>query len=321
MKKKNKKIKSNSNDGIVLRIATAISAKVSDPDFGHNITFWATRLLPAVLLVLSVWLLSQLSWGYVKQIPQYHINEKSIEMTGVPTWLPEDAIDSIKGFARGPGMRSIFDKGLLRDFEEFVRGNVWVEDVVLIERRYPNSIRVELVFRKPIALVERAGQYFTVDKYGAVLDVAPFSASTYRGSGLPAIWGVQGDMPKCYAQVWSAPELISALKLIREINSSHASWADSILGLRMSGNPNDSDIALFLDNGIPIKWGKYTPVAYYNEIDNGQKIANVTNALTNRDAIAPGECLDVRFGGKPTHYIYDLKFKPSDSVKEFAVER
>ena len=91
-----------------------------------------------------------------------------------------------------------------------------------------------------------------------------------------------------------------------------------MIGFRVSGNPSNTNLSLFLNKYPPIKWGKYTPVAVYNEIDNGHKIYAVSRALSTTKRFQPGECLDVRFEGRAVRYLDEAMVRPSSNDSTFA---
>lgn len=290
--------------------------KKENDEFNRKLLQWATRVLPAFLAILVIYMISTISWSYVRNIQEYQLDENSLQLVSVPDWVPEDAIDSIKNFTSGSKKRSIFEDNLLTDLEKHLKDNTWVKEVNLIERRYPNTIIIDISFRKGVALVKYDGEYYTIDDKCTVLDEPAYNEQNYLSSGLPVILGISNGMPKYYGQRINNGKLISSINLLLEIQESNKQWTAELAGLKASGSESNPDFIVYLNGYPPIKWGKNMPVANYNEIDNWQKIEKLDNNLSDKGFFEPGECIDIRFGGSFSRYFDQALINPLASSNQ-----
>ncbi len=116
-----------------------------------------SRVLIIVILAIAIFLTSFF-------LPIFNI--KHINVTGNAV-LSTDNIVLISGIEMGANIFSVN----LKNCRERISSNPYVQSVK-IERSLPNSLKVEMVERKPVGYILFMGSYILVDKEGYVLEVA-----------------------------------------------------------------------------------------------------------------------------------------------------
>jgi hypothetical protein len=114
----------------------------------------AAWLLAVVLLAAGGWFGSRAAWSALAGRPEFRI-DAMLELDNCPPWVRAGPMSwQLRQALRGePCGRSLFDPDAARAVAARLRQSPWVLDVLSVERRLPNSLRVGLTFRKPAGVV------------------------------------------------------------------------------------------------------------------------------------------------------------------------
>lgn len=158
----------------------------------------AARLLPFlrqpyrrvfVVLLLGAGLAGGAYYGWqrvgqqVTQGPEYLLEPDQIEITPPPPWIRSDVRGETIRDGSLSGL-SILDRELTVKIARAFSLHTWVEDVRRVRKEHPARVVVDLVYRRPVAMVEvtmndRPG-LLPVDVKGVLLPPGDFSAEQAR---------------------------------------------------------------------------------------------------------------------------------------------
>jgi len=124
-------------------------------------------------------------------------------------WLAPRDVAEINSAVRFGKRASMYDRDICNNVAERYRGNPWVERVVGVRRKFPNSVEVTLAVRKPFAYVRSNGRFILVDRSGCRL---PVRSSAQSDGDYPTIEGIRGSAPAT-GRRWAGRPLQDALDL------------------------------------------------------------------------------------------------------------
>lgn len=143
-----KAAKRNSPPGKVATFFSALGLLASGP---------ARRLALLVLLVGGVGSGSYYAWDrwgqQIARSPEYFLNPEHIHITPKPDWVQGDVTAEVVRDGGLAGL-SILDKQLTVKVAQAFAKHRWVEEVTRVSKHHPAQVVVELVYRRPVAMVE-----------------------------------------------------------------------------------------------------------------------------------------------------------------------
>ena len=278
---------------------------------GHK-SVWLLLLL-AIVVGAAVVGGPYLAWRKLKprilSAPEYRVGPEQVEITPAPKWIHSDIRAEVFRDPSLAGPLSLMDDTLTEEISKAFASHPWVAKVKQVTKRHPSSsspvaVRVELVYRQPVCMVEQVpGEVLPVDGEGVVLpseDFSPIEATRYLrlvvgGNQKPDLspgqrWAdakvVGGaEIAAALGPVWEAMRLKQIVPLA----------APASVGAAASREPL---FALFTQRGTRILWG-YAPGAnMLGEPPAAEKIARLQRYVAVHDTldIPPGQPqeLDVR---------------------------
>ena len=150
----------------------------------HENSWWIIGRNPTTLIVLifvgiigfGLYVIWDRFGAEILDGPAYRISEESIEITPQPTWVHGDVRHEafVTGSLEGLNIRQT---DLAFRVAEAFTMHSWVAKVQHAGKRHSNRVVVDLVYRKPVAMVEVKGGVYPVDVYGVFLPPAGFTAA------------------------------------------------------------------------------------------------------------------------------------------------
>lgn len=173
------------------------------------------RIQLAVLTLAAFGLSWAVAWyvvrDRVKQSDEYLLTADRVELSPLPPWIHSDIKTEVLGSASLDGPLSILDPQLTQRLHDAFPLHPWVESVVRVSKQYPARVKVELVYRRPVCMVEVPGGLYAVDAASVLLpsgDFSPNEASRYpRLSGVNTIPIGQVGTP------WGDPRVLGGSRL------------------------------------------------------------------------------------------------------------
>ena len=143
------------------------------------------RTLTLALLLIAGFGLG--TWGVVHYVlprlaREYIVTQDKVAITPQPAWIHSDVRAEVFRNASLDGPLSSLDDGLSERISNAFSLHPWVAKVVSVSRKPMARMVVELVYRRPVCMVETPGEPLPVDVEGRLLpsgDFSPVEKSSY----------------------------------------------------------------------------------------------------------------------------------------------
>lgn len=202
---------------------------------GPNLLFFLVLICFLTLIPLGhqLFLLGR-SWDYLK-IKQIEIKGNSrITSEQIRTWT---------GIEEGVNMLN-FD---LASYNGLAEAKPWIRSF-MIERRFPNTVEIEVEERLPFLIWEDEGDYFLMDEFGILIDNMDEDASF---EDLPIFTGFKTGPSivghRCPSHYWS-----DAISLVESINDVYPELMEDLIKIYIS---SEDKVTLILKEGRKIFLG------------------------------------------------------------------
>lgn len=214
--------------------------------------------------------------------PEYRLRASNIHVTEIPQWVPPNLIEQVASKAGIDPVRSVLDERLTSDLAKAFSQNPWVERVVKVTKTIPARVDVELIYRRPVAMVEVATGLLPVDATGVVLPPAAFTPEDAQR--YPLITLPKTSPQNAVGKSWGDPQVVAAAKLA-SVLLPH--WQDFRLkaieipsGIDLRAPLEELVFQLQTQGGSRIVWGRAPGVIYPLELSADQKIGRLEECLS-----------------------------------------
>ena len=214
--------------------------------------------------------------------PEYQVRVENIRITEIPQWVPRDLVAQVAPQAGINPKRSVLDERLTSDLANAFRQHPWVEKVVKVSKSVPARVDIELIYRRPVAMVEVSTGLLPVDGSGVLLPptaFAPEDAQRY-----PLITRPKSSPAGGVGKSWGDPQVVAAARLA-SVLLPH--WQDFRLteieipaGSDVRAPQEELVFQLQTQGGSRIVWGRAPGVIYPLELSADQKIGRLEECLT-----------------------------------------
>ncbi len=214
--------------------------------------------------------------------PEYQLRANNIQITEIPQWVPRDLVAQVAAQAGLNPTRSVLDENLTSDLAAAFRQHPWVEKVVKVSKSVPARVEVELVYRRPVAMVEVSTGLLPVDGSGVLLPptaFAPEDALRY-----PLITQPKTSPVGAVGKAWGDPQVVAGARLAAVLLPH---WQDFRLtaieipaGIDLRAPQEELVFQLQTQGGSRIIWGRAPGVIYPLELSADQKIGRLEECLT-----------------------------------------
>ncbi len=152
-------------------------------------------LTVGVLAIVGVVVVGRMVWLHVREHvaarDDYRLTAADISITAPPPWIHAN----VKAEAIHDGLSeaplSILDDGLVERIHSVFSLHPWVAKVQRVTKSHPAHVEVEIVYRRPVAMVEVPGGWYPVDAEGVLLPIDDFSPADARS--YPLLSGVESS--------------------------------------------------------------------------------------------------------------------------------
>lgn len=112
---------------------------------------------------------------HVLDSEQYRLTLDNVAITPLPEWIRSDVKAEVIRDAEAGGELSVLDDDLTKRMHQAFAAHPWVAKVVRVAKLPPARLEAELVYRKPVCMVQVADGLFPIDIGGVLLPTADFS--------------------------------------------------------------------------------------------------------------------------------------------------
>ena len=134
-----------------------------------------------------------------------------VDLVAAPDWLTVETRQRTEALVADRAGDGLFDAVALREAARLLESQPWVASVAQI-RRVPAGVRVEAVFREPVALLETAEGYHVLDADGVWLE-GPRAWSSLARNDLPVLTRVTSPRPAALGDRWRGADVQAGLEL------------------------------------------------------------------------------------------------------------
>lgn len=274
---------------------------------------WRKRMgFVGPLTILGV--LALLSFGFhhytvprLASWPEYQLISERWEVTQKPTWIRGDVIR--EAIENGDLTKlSLLDPKLAEKANSAFVTSAWVKEVNRIEKRYPAKVRVDVTYRKPVAVVEVVDEasaeeglacYF-VDEYGVLLPQSDFSEVDLTHYPRIRVPGATRQGPK--GAPWGDPRVEQAASIAGAILDKFNDWGIYSIELATRGDEDFRGKGPFMFRlstvrGLKVDFGRAPGLEDSAEPTVGEKVRRLTHYVLENGKLSdldPAVVIDVR---------------------------
>lgn len=238
---------------------------------------WAALL---VAVLFGAWYMVWLKVGdQVLSSDQYVVGSHQVEIvTPRPDWIHTDVRSEVFRNASLDGPLSIMDRRLTERIADAFSLNPWVAKVVRVTKHAPARVEVELVYRRPVCMVQVSGDLLPVDAHGVLLpygndDFSPGDKGRYlRLVGIDT--APVGTVGECWGdvRVVGGAEIAAALgEFWKELNLQQIVPSAPLA----TGVAEEPTYTLVTRRGTEIVWGPAPGTNSPGELPAADKVARL----------------------------------------------
>lgn len=271
---------------------------------GRSLLLWS--LFCRFFLVLSVFFLILV---VVEEIRRWNNRQADffadfsrIKILKEPDWIPRGVQSEILGgFPSSGGVNVSREEAFTSVKERFVQ-NPWVEDILSIECRFPNSLFIRAKLRKPFCLAKQEGRIFLMDGKGVRLP-GEYSQSPHEFKDfLLILTGISSEPPEP-GKPWNDPAILDGISVVKELFSSlkkREIEESGIVSIDLSNlrgciDPRLSEIVLLSKGRTKIGWGRSARSRRFGELSVEEKVRNLREVLYRIPGLEGLALVEVRF--------------------------
>jgi hypothetical protein len=250
-------------------------------------TKWFLNTLFILMALGAVSLLVQLIWTRAQDSATFRVNTSQWR-SPIPQYITLTQADlsaRLHEDAYLAARHSIFDKDLPTNIARRYETLPFVRKVTRVDKRYPNTVRVDVEWRTPMGRVQAGEGAYLVDGDGVLLDPAIYDESKleYPPLIIQSVAAVE-SVPSCGAP-WPNEDVVAAAKmaeflqplfgdLLRMQKDRQVDMITAI-DVRNFGTDAKSRILLLTAGGKVFKWGNPVGAESANEPRAATKLANL----------------------------------------------
>ncbi len=246
-------------------------------------------------------LLGYLAWQRVGPLlvasESFRFEPENLVITPAPGWIRSDIKAEVIAGGAFDQRKSILAEDLVAQVAQAFAFHPWVAKVEQVEKIYPGKIQVQLIYRRPVAVVKleatQALELLPIDQQGFRLPARDFSSVELRR--LPRISGIT-NLP-LEGRAANDPRVKTAARLAALLEND---WHRFELALIVPPDRTDSSEAayrLVTRAGTTVLWGPMTEQTSVDSLSNQDKLARLQAYFQHQgtlDGNHAGQMLDVR---------------------------
>ncbi|HWB07885.1 MAG TPA: hypothetical protein VG826_01485 [Pirellulales bacterium] len=217
---------------------------------------WVTAIVLLLIAASGVYTLWRSVGPRVIGLPQFIVAAEDVHITPPPKWIRTDVRAEVVREINLAGPISILDEELGERFYEAFAAHPWVAKVSRVIKRPPAAVDVELVYRRPVLMVQVTDGLLPVDADGVQLltaDFSPLEAMRY-----PRLVDVGRETPPPAGTRWSDARVVAAASLAAALIDAWQELGLHHLALARQPPPSAAgpfQFELFTKEGTCVLWG------------------------------------------------------------------
>lgn len=184
---------------------------------------------PVVILLVIAGLLGgawYLGWRHVRdrvlKSEPYWLRLEDVEITPLPDWIHTDIRIQVFRDASLDRPLSINDDDLVQRIRDGFALHPWVAKVERVQKFHPARVKVDLVYRRPVCMVESSGELIPVDEEGVVLPREDFSS--VEASRYPRLVGIESAPLGPVGTRWGDDRVLGGAEIAAALSATWEKW-------------------------------------------------------------------------------------------------
>lgn len=239
---------------------------------------------PPVLILLAILAAAATLGPYVvRRLPEmsesddYRFGAAAVDLGETPEWAPADLVEQVVEASELPEHASILDPELAARLASGFQSHPWVERVNGVRVHRSGRVSVDVVFRKPVAMIRVKQGLYPVDAAGSLLPPQDFSAA--EAGRFPVVENVASAPQGPAGTKWGDVVVTGAARLAAKLEGS---W--KTLELKAIHAPERTKAVEKLDDlsyrlttagGSTIIWGRPPGSGHPGELSTDQKLGRL----------------------------------------------
>ncbi|QDT65571.1 cell division protein FtsQ/DivIB [Calycomorphotria hydatis] len=236
-------------------------------------------ILPTLLLILP---------GMAAVLPRLEENtEYRLEVTDIRLlpaphqYVPANLVAAALERAEIDPHLNLLDAELAPKLAAALQKHPWIQQVKSVRKNYPAGIEIEVVYRKPVAMIDVLQGVYPVDATGCLLPPTDFTASTAKE--FPRVTNIR-SMPQGPAgSQWDDPVVQGAARIAAGIgpqwNSLQLESIAAPTRRNVEEQLSDLQFELMTSGGSQILWGRAPGTGVAGELTVEQKTGRLAKYL------------------------------------------
>ena len=275
------------------------------PQWEKLIRLLGGRGRPVVLVVLIVALFGGLWYAVWRRVGEevlsserYWLRPENVRITPLPEWVHRDVRAQVFRDASLDVPLSIMDPDLTDRIADAFSMHPWIAKVRRVAKSHPARVEVELVYRRPVCMVQVPGGLLPVDAEGVLLpsgDFSPIEAGRY-----PRLVGVQTVPVGPVGTRWGDARVVGGAEIAATFGPVWGQLGlDRVVASTLVevGHRDEFLYELYTRGGTRILWGRAPGTDMPGELPAVDKVARLKKYETEHGTLeGPGgpQQLDVR---------------------------
>lgn len=242
---------------------------------------------------------------HVHADPLYQLSPGQITVTPQPDWIRSDVKKEAIRDAGLDASASILDAKLAERISQAFALHPWVAKVARVQKFSPARVEVDLVYRKPVLMVEVPGGLYPVDAEGVLLpsiDFSPIEARRY-----PRLSGVEPVTSSPVGTRWRDARVDGAAEIAALLLDDWNDWSlQRIAPAAGATSQGDPSFDLYTKSGSRIAWGRAP--SYAQSSSSGSEVSATEKLARLRKYFAQNSSLEGTQGPQ------DLDLRPAKDM-------
>ncbi len=217
--------------------------------------------------------------GHVLSSGEYVVGPQQVEViTPRPQWIHTDIQSDVFRSASLDGPLSIMDDQLTERIDRAFSLNPWVAQVVRVTKHAPARVKVELVYRRPVCMVEVSRDLLPVDVHGVLLPYRNNDFSPIEKSRYPRLVGIYTAPVGTVGECWGDPRVVGGAEIAGALGKV---WDELDLQQIVPSAPLATGVAeeptykLVTRRGTRIAWGRAPGTKAPGDLPTAEKVARL----------------------------------------------
>lgn len=239
----------------------------------------------------------------------YQLGPRDFEITPPPSWVRSDLTGDVVRSLSLDASLSLLDDDLTERIYKAFAAQAWVAKVDRVAKQHPARVRVDLVYRRPVCMVEAAGtplpgssqqtpqRLLPVDVTGVLLPERDFNDADRQR--YPRLTGIPSAPPSMAGNRWSDARVLGGAQIASALVEV---WKDLSLERIVASKKADTSLGsedytyeIFTIGGTRIQWGYAPNAKIAGEVPVADKISRLKKMLKEQGTLDGPQIIDLRY--------------------------